>query len=30
MRDSQAAFDTYAQQATPRNDLAEKAAGALK
>ncbi|MBD1544759.1 pilus assembly protein [Labrenzia aggregata] len=30
MGDSQAAFDTYAQQATTRNDLAEKAAGALK
>jgi len=28
--DAQAAFDTYAQQATTRNDLAEKAAGAVK
>jgi Flp pilus assembly secretin CpaC len=28
--DSQAAFDTYAQQATTRNDLAEKAAGVVK
>ncbi len=28
--DSQAAFDTFAQQATMRNDLAEKAAGVVK
>lgn len=28
--DSQAAFDTFAQQATTRNDLAEKAAGVVK